>query len=46
MATKEDSVSARPITDTLRHIGGGVFIDLASDKMNDRVVSHLHLDFA
>ena len=23
----------RPITDTLRHIGGGVFIDIASDKL-------------
>lgn len=30
-------MSARPITDTLRHIGGGVFIDLASDKMNELV---------
>lgn len=27
-------MGTRPITDTLRHIGGGVFIDLASDKMN------------
>lgn len=33
----EDEMSARPITDTLRHIGGGVFIDLASDKMNELV---------
>ncbi|WP_078198584.1 hypothetical protein [Cupriavidus necator] len=30
-------MSTRPITDTLRHIGGGVFIDLASDKMNELV---------
>lgn len=30
-------MSVRPITDTLRHIGGGVFIDLASDKMNELV---------
>jgi hypothetical protein len=30
-------MSARPITDTLRHIGGGVFIDLASDKMSELV---------
>ena len=29
----------RPITDTLRHIGGGVFIDLASDKMNELVTA-------
>jgi hypothetical protein len=28
---------ARPINDTLRHIGGGVFIDLASDKMAELV---------
>ncbi len=35
----EDNVSARPITDTLRHIGGGVFIDTASDKMNDLVTA-------
>ena len=27
----------RPITDTLRHIGGGVFIDTASDKMAELV---------
>lgn len=27
----------RPVTDTLRHIGGGVFIDLASDKMAELV---------
>lgn len=27
----------RPITDTLRHIGGGVFIDTASDKMSELV---------
>jgi len=30
-------MSIRPITDTLRHIGGGVFIDTASDKMNELV---------
>ena len=30
-------MSARPITDTLRHIGGGVFIDTASDKMAELV---------
>ncbi|AQV94791.1 hypothetical protein BJN34_12960 [Cupriavidus necator] len=34
---REEPVSTRPITDTLRHIGGGVFIDLASDKMNELV---------
>ena len=32
-------MSARPITDTLRHIGGGVFIDTASDKMNELVTA-------
>lgn len=30
-------MAARPITDTLRHIGGGVFIDIASDKMSELV---------
>lgn len=30
-------MSARPITDTLRHIGGGVFIDIASDKLAELV---------
>lgn len=30
-------MSARPITDTLRHIGGGVYIDQASDKMTELV---------
>ncbi|MFT3758466.1 hypothetical protein [Thauera sp.] len=30
-------MAARPITDTLRHIGGGIFIDIASDKMNELV---------
>lgn len=30
-------MSTRPITDTLRHIGGGVFIDTASDKMAELV---------
>lgn len=30
-------MAARPITDTLRHIGGGVFIDMASDKMTELV---------
>ena len=29
-------MSTRPITDTLRHIGGGVFIDTASDKLAER----------
>lgn len=29
----------RPITDTFRHIGGGVFIDLASDKMAELVTA-------
>jgi hypothetical protein len=29
--------TARPITDTFRHIGGGIFIDLASDKMAELV---------
>jgi hypothetical protein len=27
----------RPITDTLRHIGGGVFLDTASDKLAELV---------
>ena len=27
----------RPITDTLRHIGGGVFIDTASDKLAELI---------
>lgn len=30
---------ARPITDTLRHIGGGVFIDTASDKLAELVAA-------
>lgn len=30
-------MSTRPITDTLRHIGGGFFIDSASDKMSELV---------
>jgi hypothetical protein len=30
-------MSTRPITDTLRHIGGGVFIDIASDKLAELV---------
>jgi len=30
-------MSTRPITDTLRHIGGGVFIDTASDKLSELV---------
>ena len=30
-------MTTRPITDTLRHIGGGVFIDIASDKMAELV---------
>ncbi|ENH6340897.1 hypothetical protein ABWH74_004287 [Burkholderia vietnamiensis] len=30
-------MSVRPITDTLRHIGGGVFIDQASDKLAELV---------
>ncbi len=29
----------RPITDTLRHIGSGIFIDMASDKMNELVTA-------
>lgn len=32
-------MSARPITDTLRHIGGGVFIDVASDKLAELVAA-------
>jgi hypothetical protein len=32
-------MSTRPITDTLRHIGGGVFIDTASDKMAELVAA-------
>lgn len=30
-------MAARPITDTLRLIDGGVFVDIASDKLNDLV---------
>lgn len=30
-------LGARPITDTIRHIGGGVFIDTASDKLAELV---------
>ncbi|HDR9184582.1 TPA: hypothetical protein QDB06_005210 [Burkholderia vietnamiensis] len=30
-------MSVRPITDTLRHIGGGIFIDQASDKLAELV---------
>ena len=29
----------RPITDTLRHIGGGVFIHIASDKLAELVAA-------
>lgn len=29
----------RPITDTLRHIGGGVFIDTASNKLAELVAA-------
>ena len=29
----------RPITDTLRHIGGGIFIDTASDKLAELVAA-------
>jgi hypothetical protein len=32
-------MSTRPLADTLRHIGGGVFIDMASDKMNELVTA-------
>ena len=32
-------MSVRPITDTLRHIGGGVFIDTASDKLSELVAA-------
>ena len=32
-------MSVRPITDTLRHIGGGVFIDTASDKLAELVAA-------
>lgn len=32
-------MSVRPITDTLRHIGGGVFIDIASDKLAELVAA-------
>lgn len=30
-------MATRPITDTLRHIGGGVFFDTASDKLAELV---------
>lgn len=32
-------MTVRPITDTLRHIGGGVFIDTASDKLSELVAA-------
>lgn len=32
-------MATRPITDTLRHIGGGVFIDTASDKLAELVAA-------
>lgn len=32
-------MSVRPITDTLRHIGVGVFIDSASDKLAELVAA-------
>jgi hypothetical protein len=32
-------MSTRPITDTLRHIGGGAFIDTASDKLAELVAA-------
>ena len=32
-------MNSRPITDTLRHLGGGVFIDTASDKMAELVAA-------
>lgn len=35
----EESMSVRPITDTLRHIGGGVFINTASDKLAELVAA-------
>lgn len=30
-------MTTRPITDTLRHIGGGVFLDASSDKLAELV---------
>lgn len=30
-------MTSRPLHDTLRHIGGGVFIDTASDKLSELV---------
>lgn len=30
-------MASRPFADTLRHIGGGAFIDLAGDKLNELV---------
>jgi hypothetical protein len=32
-------LGTRPITDTIRQIGGGVFIDLASDKLAELVAA-------
>jgi hypothetical protein len=32
-------MSARPITDVLRHIGGGVFLDTASEEMQALVAA-------
>lgn len=41
MINKEtgEILGTRPITDTIRHIGGGVFIDTASDKLAELVAA-------
>lgn len=41
MINKEtgEILGIRPITDTIRHIGGGVFIDTASDKLAELVAA-------
>lgn len=35
-------LASRPITDTIRYIGGGVFIDTASDKLAELVAAVDH----
>lgn len=36
---EEAILGTRPITDTIRHIGGGVFIDTASEKLKELVAA-------
>lgn len=39
MKEEGEILGTRPITDTIRHIGGGVFIDTASDKLAELVAA-------